>query len=257
MTPLGASTLVLSAAVAVAAGLIGAFAVMRRMTLAADAISHVALPGIGLALILRVQPLLGAVVMLLLGAISIWAIERRTHLATETVTGVVFAGALAVGSMLTTGEELIDALFGTPTRLGPWEAGLGTATALGIAAFIVRRRSRLVLSLVSPEVAHTSGIRLARLDLEYLLAFAVTVALGLRFLGALLMGSLVIIPAAAARRLTRDLRSMLGVSALLAVGTTLIGIVLAPHVGQKSGPVIVTVAALVFLASVLRRRLGD
>jgi ABC-type Mn2+/Zn2+ transport system permease subunit len=243
--------------VAVAAGLIGAFAVMRRMTLAADAISHVALPGIGLALILRIQPLLGAVVMLLLGAISIWAIEKRTHLATETVTGVVFAGALAVGSMLATGDELIDALFGTPTRLGPWEAGLGAAVALGISVFIVRNRSRLVLALVSPEVAHTSGVRLARLDLEYLLAFAVTIALGLRFLGTLLMGSLIIIPAAAARRLTRDLRSMLTVSALLAVGTTLIGLVIAPRVGQKSGPVIVTLAVLVFLASVLFRRRGD
>lgn len=257
MAALGVSTLVLSAAVALAAGLIGAFAVMRRMTLAADAISHVALPGIGLALILHVQPLLGAVVMLLLGAVSIWAIERRTHLATETVTGVVFAGALAVGSMLTTGEELIDALFGTPARLGPWEAVLGTATALGIAVFVLRSRSRLVLSLVSPEVAHTSGVHLARLDLEYLLAFAITVALGLRFLGALLMGSLIIIPAAAARRLTRDLQSMLSVSALLALGTTLAGIVIAPRVGQKTGPVIVTIAALVFLVSVLRRRRGD
>lgn len=199
----------------------------------------------------------GAVAMLLFGAISIWAIERRTHLATETVTGVVFAGALAVGSMITPGEELIDALFGAPARLGPWETGLGTVTALGIAAFIVRSRSRLVLSLVSPEVAHTSGVRLARLDLQYLLAFAITVALGLRFLGALLMGSLIIIPAAAARRLTRDLRSMLWVSALLAVGTTLVGIVVAPRVGQKTGPVIVTIAALVFLASALGSRRSD
>jgi ABC-type Mn2+/Zn2+ transport system permease subunit len=104
----------LSVPMAAAAGLVGAFAIMRRMTLAADAISHVALPGIGLALILRVDPLAGAFVTLLLGAILIWSIERRTHLATETIIGVVFASALAIGSMMTSGEELIDALFGEP-----------------------------------------------------------------------------------------------------------------------------------------------
>lgn len=248
------STIILSTAVAVAAGLVGAFAVMRRMTLAADAISHIALPGIGVALILHVQPLLGAVVMLLLGATIIWAIERRTHLATETVTGVVFAAALAVGSMITPGEQLIDALFGAPLRLEPWEAGLGTVTALGVAAFVWRSRSRLVLSLVSSEVAQTSGVHLAILDLQYMLAFALTIGLGLRFLGALLMGSLIIIPAAAARRLTRNLSAMLGVSVLLAVGTTWAGTVVAPQVGQKTGPVTVTLAALVFLFSLCKRR---
>jgi hypothetical protein len=61
MTQMAISTFIVSAAVSVAAGLMGAFALMRRMTLAADALSHVALPGIALALMLRVDPLAGAV----------------------------------------------------------------------------------------------------------------------------------------------------------------------------------------------------
>ena len=60
--------LALSALMAVAAGLIGSFALMRRMVLAADPMSHIALPGIGIALILRVNPLWGALALLLLGA---------------------------------------------------------------------------------------------------------------------------------------------------------------------------------------------
>jgi ABC-type Mn2+/Zn2+ transport system permease subunit len=254
MTSIQPSELLLSVSMAVAAGLVGSFAVMRRMTLAADAISHVALPGIGLAVVFRFEPLLGAVMTLLGGAFLIWGIERRTRLATETVTGVVFATALAVGSMLASGEELIDALFGAPGRMSPMEAVLGVLAALWVSAFILWRRNQLVLALVSPEIAHTSGVRLARLDLEYLLTFAITVALGLRYLGALLMGSLIIIPAAAARRLVRDLRSMLIASVLIAVGTTVCGLILAPILQQKTGPVIVTCAAAVFFSSLLFSR---
>ena len=78
-----ARALIVCAAMAVAAGLVGCFAVMRRMTLAADAFSHVALPGIGLALVLRLNPLLGALAALLAGAVLIWAIEGKTKLSTE------------------------------------------------------------------------------------------------------------------------------------------------------------------------------
>src|SRR5215217_5490389 len=104
--------LALSATMALAAGLVGCFAVMRRMVLAGDALSHVALPGIGIALALHVHPLFGAGAMLFFGALLVWALENRARVATETVVGVVFSAALAVGSMLTTGENLLDALIG-------------------------------------------------------------------------------------------------------------------------------------------------
>jgi manganese/iron transport system permease protein len=92
---------------AAAAGLVGCFAVMRRMTLASDARSHVALPGIGLALLLHVNPVLGGFVALLLGTLLVWALEHKTRVPTETIVGVVFSAALALGSLLTSGEELV------------------------------------------------------------------------------------------------------------------------------------------------------
>src|ERR1039458_1479496 len=88
-----------------AAGLVGCFAVMRRMTLAADAIAHIALPGIGLAILLRIHPILGGVAALLVGTLLVWGIEGRTRLATETVIGVVFSTALAIGRLMTTGAK--------------------------------------------------------------------------------------------------------------------------------------------------------
>ena len=249
------STLVLAVAMAAAAGLVGAFAVMRRMALASDALSHVALPGIGLAVVMRVHPATGAATALALGALLIWWIEHRTRMATETVIGVVFSAALAVGSLMATDEELLDALLGGPLDLGPLEVALGVAAALAVVAFVLWQKHRLVIALVSPDMARTSGVHVDRLELAFLLAFALAVALGLRYLGVLLMGSLVIIPAATAKQLTRTLDGMLALSAGLAVFSTFTGELLADYLRRPSGPVIIAVAAALFFASLgLRRR---
>ena len=251
---MGASGFALSIGMAVAAGLVGCFAVMRRMALASDAMSHVALPGIGLALAFHLHPALGAIAALALGAVLVWGLERRTGISTETVVGVVFSVALAVGSMLATGDELIDALLGAPATLEPWEVALGLAGALAVAAFVLAQRNRLILALVSADIARTSGIRVARLELLYLLAFALTVALGLRYLGVLLMGSLVIIPAATAKNVARSLRGMLAIAVVVAVLSTLGGALLAMRIQRPTGPLIISVAAAMFFLSLLLRR---
>jgi ABC-type Mn2+/Zn2+ transport system permease subunit len=246
--------LALSVAMAVAAGLVGCFAVMRRMALASDAMAHVALPGIGIALTFGLNPLLGAVAALLAGTLLIWGLGRETRIATETIIGVVFSLALAVGTLLASGEELVDALLGAPGTLGPWELALGLVGAAAVVAFVLAARHRLVLSLVSADIARTSGIGVEGLDLAYLLAFALTIALGLRYLGVLLMGSLLIIPAATAKYLARSLGGMFGVSVAVAVVSTVAGELAGAALNRPTGPVIITIAAAIFFVSLLLRR---
>jgi zinc transport system permease protein len=248
------SALSVSIAMAMAAGLVGCFAVMRRMSLAADAMAHVALPGIGVALAFHVHPILGGMATLLAGTLLIWSIERRTHISTETIIGVVFSAALAVGSMLATGDELIEALLGTPGALDTPEIAVGLVGAAAVIAFILTQRNRLVLALLSADIARTAGIDVARLDLLYLLAFAVTVGLGLRYLGVLLMGSLIIIPAATAKLLARNLDGMLGIAVTVAVLSTVAGEYAAAMLHRATGPVIITIAAGLFFVGTLARR---
>jgi zinc transport system permease protein len=245
--------LALSISMAVAAGLIGCFAVMRRMALAADAMSHIALPGIGVALILRLNPLIGALAMLLLGAVLIWAMQRRSRISTEAVIGVTFSVALAIGSTITSGEQLIEALLGTSTGLPGWEIGAGIAASFVVVALVLRLRSALVVSLVSPEIALTSGVEVGRIDLYFLLAFALTIALGLRYLGVLLMGSLIIIPAAIARRFAASLQGMFLIAVTTAVLSTVGGTYAAALAGRQSGPFIVMIAGAIFFLSLAWR----
>jgi ABC-type Mn2+/Zn2+ transport system permease subunit len=248
--------LALSVAMAVAAGLVGCFAVMRRMALAGDALSHVALPGIGAALALHIHPVFGAAVMLFFGALLVWALEERTRLATETTIGVVFSAALAIGGMMTSGGDLIEALFGGPGALSRPEIAFGVAAAFAVIVFVIGQRNRLVVTLVSPEVARTAGIDVRRLNLLYLQTFALTIALGLRYLGVLLMGALIIIPAATAKRLARNLNEMLVAAVVVAVLATLTGSYLAAWLHRDTGPLIVTVATGCFIVSLIRRERG-
>jgi ABC-type Mn2+/Zn2+ transport system permease subunit len=246
--------LILSAVVAAAAGLVGCFAVMRRMALAADALSHVALPGIGVALALHVHPVFGAAAMLFFGAMLVWALEDRSRLATETIIGVIFSAALAVGSVITSGDDLIEALFGGASdRPSALESAFGLVAAIAVTTFILRRKRALVVTLVSPDIARTIGVDVRRLNLLYMQMFALTVALGLRYLGVLLMGSLIIIPAATAKRLSRNLNEMLLMAAVIAIAVTLVGSEVAAYLHRPTGPLIVTLAALGFFLTFLRR----
>jgi ABC-type Mn2+/Zn2+ transport system permease subunit len=249
-----AEAALLAIATSVAAGLIGAFAVMRRMSLAADPLSHIALPGIGVALALHQAPIFGAVAALLVGAFLVWVLEDKAKAATEAVIGVVFAAALAIGSLTTSGEDLIDALFGGGGAPALPEVIFVLLAAAGIATFVIAERNRLVVMIVSPDLARTAGVNVRRVDLAYLLLFALTIGIGLRYLGVLLMGALIIIPPVTAKGIARNLREMLTLSVVLAVLATLIGAGMSARAQLETGPVIVLVAAAGFLLSLLLPR---
>jgi ABC-type Mn2+/Zn2+ transport system permease subunit len=215
--------------------------------------SHVALPGIGVALALHINPIFGAVAMLFFGALIVWGMEGKARVGADAVIGVLFSVALAVGSLMTSGEDLIEALFGGAGALSWPEISFGLIASSAVIVFVVTQRNSLVVMLVSPDVARTAGIDVRRLDLLYLETFALTIALGLRYLGVLLMGALIIIPAATAKRLAGNLTGMLVLAVSIAVVATVAGTWLAFCLHRPTGPLIVIVAAGCFLLSFLRR----
>jgi ABC-type Mn2+/Zn2+ transport system permease subunit len=186
----------------------------------------------------------------------------KTVLFRALIGAIPFAGAIRwaagvrfgyVPQKLASGEDLIDALFGHAGALSWPETVFGVSVSVAVVVFVVRCRHSLVVSLVSTDIARTAGIDTRRLDLLFLQMFAVTVALGLRYLGVLLMGSLIIIPAATAKRLSRNLTEMLVVAAVVAVFATVLGSYLAVRLNREAGSIIVTVAASLFLLTLLRR----
>ena len=257
-------SLVLMLLTALAAGLVGSFALMKRMSLAGDVVSHIALPGLGLALLFGVNPLIGAATTLLLGTFLIWHLQKSGTLTTDVAIGVIFTAALALGTLLTPSEDLIEALFGGFQSLDILWFVLGVVAVLLIVGFTFTFRHQLVLTLFSPELAAATGVNVSRLNLFFLLVFSLTVLLGLRFLGALLVGALIIVPAAIGRQLTHTLTKFLiasSVASALSVGAGFFVSRLYPHiaigkvtVNLAPGPTIISVATIFFLFSLLRKK---
>jgi zinc transport system permease protein len=247
--------IILALLFAVAAGLVGSFALMKRMLLASDVISHVALPGIGLAFLFGFNPLLGGAATLFLGTLLIWQLQKKTGLATEAMIGVVFAGSLAIGAALTPQEDLVEALFGRFQTLSLPAFLLGTVAVLTIIVVIFRLKEQILLGLFSPELAAATAVRVDRLNLCYLLMFSLTVLVGLRFMGALLAGALVIIPAITGRRLASNVTLFLVSSCVVSVAATALGfLVTALALPRFSpGPIVVIISALFFALSLLKK----
>ena len=241
---------------AVAAGLVGSVALMKRMLLAGDVISHIALPGLGLAFLFNFNPVVGGGATLFVGTLLIWQLQKKTGFATEGVIGVVFAVAVAVGAMLTPKKHLMSALFGKFRPLSPEVFVMGTACILAIIVFLFRFRDQLTLSLFSPDLASATGVKLDRLNLYFLLAFSLTVLVGLRFMGGLLAGSLIILPAATGRRLGSNISRFLLFSSIASVAAVGTGCALHYSVLQATrlGPIIVITSGAIFGMSLLLPR---
>jgi ABC-type Mn2+/Zn2+ transport system permease subunit len=264
MTAATSFSIILALLTAVAAGLVGSFALMKRMSLAGDVISHIALPGLGLALLLHFNPVFGAAATLFLGTLLIWRLQSGGTLTTDVAIGVIFTAALAVGTLLTPSEDLIEALFGGFQSLTLISFLLGVLAVIAVTTFLYVSRHKLVLSMFSPELAAATGVNVSRLNLYYLLIFSLTVLLGLRFLGALLVGALIIIPAATGRQLTHTLTRFLIASSVVSLVSVTIGFVIDRFYSQlrigsvtlnlSLGPAIISVATLLFLLSFLKRK---
>jgi ABC-type Mn2+/Zn2+ transport system permease subunit len=250
---------------ALAAGLVGSFTLMKRMSLAGDVVSHIALPGLGLALLFGFNPLAGAAAALFIGTILIWHLQKSSTVTTEVAIGVIFTAALAIGTVLTPSDDLIEALFGGFQSLTVTWFIAGVIAVLVIVGFVLAFRHQLILSLFSPELAAATGVNISRLNLYFLLIFSLTVLLGVRFLGALLVGALIIVPAAIGRQLTHTLTAFLVTSSIASVVSVALGLWISrvyPHftVGHVAlnlalGPAIIGVATLLFLLSLLRKKI--
>lgn len=245
--------LILAMFFSLAAGLIGCLALMKKMLLASDVISHLALPGIGLAFLLKKSPVVGGAATLFLGTFLVWRLQKKTGLATESAVGVIFATALAIGAAVIPNEDLAESLFGELGKLSVIGFLFGMAGVLIVMICIFRLRDQLVLSILSPDLAATTGVSVSRLDLGFLLLFSLTVLIGLRFMGALLASSLIIMPAATARQLADKLTNFVLLTAAASLLSVTAGFLLNALLFKFStaGPTITTFSALLFGVSLL------
>jgi ABC-type Mn2+/Zn2+ transport system permease subunit len=235
-------------------GYLGSFMVLRRMSLVGDALSHVALPGIAVALAFGVNPMLGALVALIVSAIGIWYLSEHSEIYPEALVGIFFTASLSIGILLTPQVELLEALFGNIDKIGLSDGIFTLIGAVLIFAVTILISKKLLLMIVSKDLAKSQRIKTSRIDLVYLLLVSCVVALGVKFLGTLLTGAMVIIPAVTAKNIAKNIRSYQILSIIIGTITTTSGILIASFFKIPSGPAIVLTGIVFFILSFVFRK---
>jgi manganese/iron transport system permease protein len=192
----------------------------------------------------------GALAAGLVTALGIGWLSRRRGLREDTAIGVLFTAMFALGVVLAAGRydaaDLHHLLFGDLLRIGRRELPLLALVAAAVLGGLALLHKELELASFDPSYAEVIGVRTDRLRYALLLLIALTVVVGLRAVGVLLTGALLVTPAAAASLLTHRVHRMMALASLLAVGSSVAGLYVAFHSAIPSGAAIVLVSTACF-----------
>lgn len=239
-------------------GALGFFVVLRRLAFIGVGISHAAIGGVAVGLLLGVSPLLSGAVFSIAVALGIAAVSRRSSLGQDTVIGVFFSGAMALGIVLTSLEhgyqqDLFGYLFGNVLALSSAELWiLGGLGVVVLCALAVTFRGHLLVAF-DEEVARAYGHPVGALDTLLLVLLAATVVIGVRLVGVLLIEALLVVPAATAALWAHHYRNQLLLSVGLALFSGVAGLSLAYAWDLAAGGTIALVAVALFFVSLLLR----
>lgn len=253
-----ARALVAGLGIALLAGPLGAFVVWRRLAIFGEALAHSALLGVVLAYLLGLDPTLGLLVFAVLLATALWALEEQQLLPTDTVLSTLAHGALAAGLVLLSlvdglRIDLMAYLFGDILAVSNRDLLVLLALLGLVAAALVRHWRGLVSLTIEPDLARIEGVPVRPLRLLLELLVAAAIAVGMQLVGLVLVVSLLIVPAAAARPWSRTPHGMAALAALIGATATTLGLLASVVLDLPTGPAIVLVAVLLAATSALSR----
>jgi zinc transport system permease protein len=222
-----------------------------------ETLAHSGLFGVGLGLLLGFSLTLGAVASGVAVALLLMLMKSQRILATDTLLGILSHTSLALGIVtvgLVTGSagDHMDLLFGDILTVS-WKdvsvVWVGGAAVLLILSFLWRD---LIAMSVHEELAQAEGIKVKRVELGFVLLIALMTAISMKIVGLLLITALLVIPAAAARRLTNSPEAMALAAAAIACVAVVMGLAFSAFANAITGPAIVLSAGLLFVLTLLR-----
>jgi len=243
---------------------IGTYVVQRRLSLLGDGLGHVALAGVGLALLTGAAPIPIAVVTCVAGAVVVEILRQRGKATGDVGLAILFYGGLAAGVFLSGisgvgAGGLAQYLFGSLTTVTPSDLRLIAILAIVILVTALGFAPQLYAASTDEEFARTQGLRVRLYHIAVVSLAAVTVALAMRTVGLLLVSALMVVPVAAARNLVRGFTAGLLCAIGIGVATAVGGAAASFWVDAAPGAFIVLLAVGVFILSwpisyLLRRR---
>lgn len=241
-------------------GILSTMVVHSRMSFFSDALGHSAFTGMAIGAICGFhEPTWAAVVFAILFALLFNLVKRRTALASDTVIGVFSSTAVALGIFLSTRNgrsftRFNALLVGDILSVEPAKVGLLLLILLLVVILWLVSFNQLMLSAVHPALADSRGIRVFWQEGVFSVAIAVVVTLSMTWVGLMVINSLLVLPAAAARNIARNLWQYHLFSLLGAVAAGVAGLMTSYYQGGSAGAAITLYLAVWFAATFLARK---
>lgn len=245
---------------ALTTGPLGCFVVWRRMAYFGDTMAHSALLGVALSLLFSVNLMASVFAVAVTVSLVLLLLQRRQALSADALLGILSHATLAVGLVMVAFMswvrfDLIAFLFGDILAVTPTDIAIiwgGGAAVLALVAWLWRP---LLAATVNPEVAEAEGMNPEQSRLAFMLLMALVIAIAMKIVGIMLITSLLIIPAAAARRFSSTPEIMAVLASLIGAIAVAGGLFGSLTYDTPSGPSIVVAATILFLVSLLPFRL--
>ncbi|MGH2460045.1 MAG: metal ABC transporter permease [Chloroflexota bacterium] len=242
--------------VAIVCAVVGFFVVLRGLTFAAEAFSHIGFAGATGAILLGVDPLFGLLAFTILSGLTMGMLGERLR-GRDVAIGVVLAFGLGLGALFLSlytryATQAYSILFGTILGVSARDVLISLALGLLVLAVVTFLYRPLIFASIDPEVAAARGVPVEALSIAFLFVLAIAVSEAVQVVGVLLVFTLLVAPAATASHLTHRPSSAIAVGLGLALAETWIGITLAYY---SRFPVSFYISALGFALYLLARLL--
>ncbi len=251
--------LLVGAVLALALPCIGLMVVLRKQSLIGDALSHNALAGVATGLMLGFNPLVGAMMMSIVSAFSIEYFRKKMGRYSEMAIAVVLSSGIGLASILSdfvpAGSNFNSFLFGSIIAVSHSEAVLTVVICSLVIVLFKLLYQALFLLAYSPQQARLTGVNVSLTEFAFILMTAITVSLASRTVGALVVTSFMIIPVACAMQLCNSFRSTLFTSIALSETFVLSGLVASYKLGLKPGGTFVLLSVVCLLLITVGKRL--
>ena len=241
-------------------GLMSTMIVTGRMSFFSDALGHSAFTGIAIGSIFGIAlPTAAAVVFSIVFALLFSWIRNRSNQAADTIIGVFSSTAVALGIFISTlgGSSFTKYntyLIGDILSVTPGEIGSLALVLVAVLVFWILCANRLTLTLIHPQLASSRGIPVKLSQTLFTVAIAVVVTLCISSVGLLILNSLLVLPAASARNVAKNLKQYHGFSVSFALVAGIGGLVMSYHLGCSTGAAISLILALIFAVTFIFRK---
>ena len=242
--------------VAFVAGPLGCFIIWRRLAYFGDTLSHSALLGVAIALLLELNITLSVFIVSVLVALMLLVLQKRASLSSDALLGLLAHSVLAIGLVVLAfmswvRVDLMGFLFGDILAITTVDLALIWGGGAVVLAFLAKIWKALFAATVSYDLALAEGGKPDQVNLVFMVLMAAVIAVSMKIVGVLLITTLLIIPAAAARRFASSPEQMAVVAIILGIVSVYIGLNGSLEFDTPAGPSIVVAALACFVLSVL------